>query len=535
MKLLTRVLLLVAGLAVLLVSVLYVGVVADRSDPYPEITVDPDGVPRFRQVALPFVHRHDAENSLPFLGSAIIDVDGDGTEEVFLGGGYDQPDALFAFRGGAFVDISDGAGLDKSEQDTTLGAAVIDATRDGRSDLVVTRDSGVYLYTNAGGRFEGRRLDIEMNDMTTPLSPSVVDLDQDGDVDIFVSGYVRADKVEGQSIFNDVGYGGTSVMAQNDGSNRFRDITSESGLEYLHNTFQATFVDLDEDRAPDLVVAYDTGQVRTWRNLGDGRFENVLNPNSGQYSYPMGIAVGDYDNDTSIDFFFSNVGTSPPGFLVEGDLREDQVFNRDWILFRNAGGFEFEDRAEQAGVAGFEFGWGAVMEDFNLDGREDLVVAENYVGFPPHQLGRLPGRLLVQREDQRFAAAEDVAGIANPFFGITPLVADFNDDGYPDLLWVNLNGPTRAFLNEGGDRSYLKIRFNDQPRSLGAIARVTTDLGQTYVRHLVANEGLCSDQSHVLLFGLDDARAVDRVEVSFLDGEKRIIEAPPINTTLRID
>jgi hypothetical protein len=324
------------------------------------------------------------------------------------------------------------------------------------------------------------------------------------------------------------------VLALNEGDNRFRDATQASGLAYLHNTFQGVFVDVDEDRDADLVVAHDTGQVRTWRNLGDGRFESAPNPNSNQYSYPMGIAVGDYDNDSRVDFFFSNVGTSPPTFMVKGDLRDDQQFNPKWILFRNTGGFQFEDTAEQTALADFEFSWGAVFEDFNLDGLQDLAVAENYIGLPPHKIVRLPGRFLVQGEDHRFAASEGAAGVANPYYGISPLVADFNDDGYPDLLWVNLDGPVRAFLNEGGDGRYLKIKLSDRPRSLGAIARVTTDRGQTFTRHFVSNEGLCSDQSHVLFFGLAGAGAVTRVEVSFLDGQTWTIDNPKIDTTLRV-
>jgi len=102
--------------------------------------------------------------------------------------------------------------------------------------------------------------------------------------------------------------------------------------------------------------------------------------------------VGDYDNDGRVDFFFSNVGSTPPTFLVKGDLRDDQDFNPRWILFRNRGDFGFEDTADATALADFEFSWGAVFEDFNLDGRPDLVVSENFVDFPPHKIEflRLP-------------------------------------------------------------------------------------------------------------------------------------------------
>ena len=138
----------------------------------------------------------------------------------------------------------------------------------------------------------------------------------------------------------------------------------------------------------------------------------VNNPTTGKYGYPMGIGVGDYNNDGSPDFFFSNTGSSVPGVLARGDLDKEDVFNPKWILFRNDGGFKFTDVAEQTKVADFEFSWGAIFEDFNLDGRQDLVVAENYVAFPPHKLFKLPCRFLVQRADNTFAAVEEQAGLS---------------------------------------------------------------------------------------------------------------------------
>src|SRR5262249_24435246 len=139
------------------------------------------------------------------------------------------------------------------------------------------------------------------------------------------------------------GYGATSVLLLNNGDNTFRDITRDAGVEYVHNTFQAMFLDLDGDRLPDLVVAHDTGQVRTWKNLGNLKFQNMPNPTSREYGYPMGIAAGDYDNDGLMDLFFSNTGGTPPDFLAKGDLRDGQVLNQKLHLFHNDGGFRFTE------------------------------------------------------------------------------------------------------------------------------------------------------------------------------------------------
>ena len=80
----------------------------------------------------------------------------------------------------------------------------------------------------------------------------------------------------------------------------------------------------------------------------------------------MGIAVGDYNNDGLVDFFFSNTGSSVPEFLARGDLAEGDIFNKKWILFKNEGNFKFTDAAMETNVADFEFSWGALFQDFNF-------------------------------------------------------------------------------------------------------------------------------------------------------------------------
>lgn len=509
----------------------------DAADPYPDVTANDVVVPEFSEVSFPFVHEHNDEMSLPFMASAIIDVNGDGIEEVFIGGGYNQKDGLFAFSNGNFADVTEGSGLSKDENDTTFGSVVLDTDNDGDSDLLVTRNSGVYLYENNSGIFSGHNLNVPFDSNSTTLSIAISDINRDGHFDMYVSGYIKNELVEGQNIFNKEGYGGTSAMLLNNGDDTFKNITEEAGLLYTHNTFQAVFVDLDDDNLEDLVVAHDTGQVRTWKNLGDLKFRNMTNPNSEQYGYPMGIAVADYNNDGKTDLFFSNVGSTPPTFIVTGDLRDDQYFNRKWIMFRNDGDFKFTDVAEEAKLADFEFSWGAIFEDFNLDGLPDLLVSENYIGFPPHKppFLRLPGRMLMQKPNQQFTSVEGVAGVENPYFGISPLTADFNDDGYPDILHVNLNGPVKAFLSNGGDSNYIKVKLEDNISSIGATVEVTTTNGKIYMMPYINGEGLCSDQSHTLIFGLGDEASIQSVSVEYLSGEIKAFENPMINGTLKIN
>ncbi len=506
------------------------------SDPYGAADLSGVAVPRFTEVDFPFSHRFDKNNSLPFLGSAIIDIDGDGTPEVFMGGGYDQPDMVLAFDGKAFTDAtaSKGKGLSKGTFDTTFGTAVIDADADGRSDIFVARDSGITLYLNKAQGFEAKKLDIPFNAKSAPLSMALADLNHDGHVDMFVSTYIKLAQVEGENIFNKEGYGSTSLLLLNNGDNTFTDITRKAGMDYVHNTFVAVFSDVDRDGDQDLVVAYDTGQVRTWRNNGDLTFESAVNPSSDRFGYPMGVAIGDYDNDARMDFFFSNVSSTPPRFMAKGDLRDDQIFHTPLMLFRNDGGFKFTDTADETKVADYEFSWGVVLDDLNNDGREDILVAQNYVSLPFQKIFRLPGRVLVQLPDGTFGTAEDATGLTNRNYEITPLVADFNNDGYRDVVRVNLAGPSRAFLSGGGKNGFLKVQLPETPKSLGALVEVVVPGGGKLTQQFTSGEGLASDQSHEMIFGLGDAKSVESVTVYYADGMSKRIAAPAVGQTLRI-
>lgn len=489
----------------------------DRSNDY-ESNLDGLVIPAFDEQSIDFVPTYDGTLTLPFTAGAIVDIDGDGVEEVFLGGGIDQQDAIYRFEDGGFVDITGDTGWTKQTPDKTFSASSLDLDNDGDSDLLVTRQSGVFLYTNDGGSFSGQKLALEMDPKTVPLSAAIADLNRDGFFDMYVSGYIARKHVEGETIFNQE-YGGISGLFLNQGDNTFKNITEEAGMYYHHNTFMGIFIDVDNDQLEDLVVAHDTGQVLTWKNLGDLKFDSIPNPSSDVFAYPMGIGVTDLKNDGLPDFFFSNVGSTVPVSLVRGDLREEQILHTDWFLFENEGDFSFKDSADAARVGSHEFSWGAIFEDFNLDGRDDLVVSENYEGWPLHKLGlwRLDGRFFLQSDDGVFMDAGGKIGVRNRQFGITPLTADFNQDGHPDLIHINLLGKQKVFISKAGDNGYLKVKLPNVVESIGAEVSVTLDDGSKVIQTFVIGEGLLSDQSHTLIFGLAD-RSATAVDVTRLNG-----------------
>ncbi len=491
-------------------------------------------VPEFKHVEVPFDQQHSDETSLPITGSAAIDIDGDGVEELFIGGGFQQENGLFKFEDGAFVAIAGQAGLVKQADGTALGTLVLDHNKDGQADMLVTHPEGIWLYTNNDGSFTAAKLDAQMNENTTGMSIAVADVNNDGHFDMYVSGYIKNEKIEGLNIFNKYGYGGTSELFINAGDNTFTNETQARGLSYLHNTFQAAFGDFEGDGDLDLIAAHDTAKVRTYINDGTGHFANSVNPNSELPSYPMGIGMADINNDGLTDYSFSNIGSTPPTFMVRGDLADDEPLHRKWIAFIADGNGGFTDEAEALRIADYEFGWGLSHEDLNLDGREDLIVSQNFVTAPFHKIGmlRLPGRMFVQTASGEMAEVGTLNGVVNRQYSIAPLTADFNGDGRADVVHINIAGKSQAFLSTGETpNGFLKIRLPETLNSIGAMVEVMLEDGAILHKPYISGEGLASDSSRMIIAGLG-AQRVSVVRVRFLDGITAIQEGSFRNETV---
>lgn len=487
----------------------------------------PEGValPRFEAVDVDFAHRWDHATSHHLTGAAVLDLDGDGREEIFAGGGAGQPDALLALEGGRLVDRIGGTGL--SSLAATYGSCAIDLDGDRDVDLVVARNDGLTLYLNEGdGRFRAQPLPVELPENSVPLAVAAADIERDGDADLYVSVFVDFPHFV-PATFNVPAHAKENRLLRNDGGLRFTDVTTKVTAS-KQNTFTSLFVDLDGDRYQDLVVAQNTGQVEILRNLRDGGFAAV--PFESGYGFWMGVAAGDADGDGDQDLAFTNVGDSFPAFAVKGDRRDDQPYAGGWRLWRNDGGFRFTNVTHEAGLDGLGFAWGIVFEDMNLDGRLDLLASQNYVKWPVHRLFKFPGKLLLQAGEGLAFRAADVAG--NRAYGNSPVIADLDGDARPDLFWLNNDGPSRAYLNRSQGRGVV-VALPDSADSLGAQVRVEGERA-SYTREVASSSGLGSDHSPDLVFGLGAARRAERLVVSWPDGRTLVIEDPPTNRRIAI-
>ncbi len=510
-----------SGLLVVIVALLaFVYSKANRSPYNVEFSAE---LPSYERQTLDHNHNYNGTDFLPVIGSAVVDVNNDGVSEIILGGGENQSDMFFGFSDGGLKSIGN-LGVSKAGKDVTYGISVIDIDSDGDNDLLFARESGGHKCLNNSGQFSCQPINLHLNEESRPISYALGDINKDGYIDLYVSAYLTRSKMEGQTIFKQENYGGTSKFLFNNGDNTFRDATKEVGLHYVHNAFVGVFIDIDRDLDLDLVVAHDTGEVKTWKN-NDGQFEDYKNPFSGAYGYPMGLAVGDYDSNSYPDFYFSNIGSTVFEFMGRGDLDKSDKYYKTLPLFKNNGNFDLVDAAEEAKVADYEFSWGAVFADLNNDSKQDIILAENYVDFPFHLLFKLPGRVLMQNDKGEFASVEAQLNAENRNYEISPLTVDFNNDGVLDQVRANLAGKSIALISKAALKNkFLKVQTPNTAPFFGAKFELELSNGKMLYDDLVSGEGLGSDQDHIIHFGLKDLTAKS-LSVTLINGKKAFVES----------
>jgi hypothetical protein len=251
----------------------------------------------------------------------------------------------------------------------------------------------------------------------------------------------------------------------------FRDITQQAGIHFVHNNGAfgkkylpetlgsgVAFIDYDNDGWPDIFLVNGSDWAghtqkhttpKLYHNNHDGTFTDVTHKAGLDVEmYGMGVAVGDYDNDGYDDLFVTALAQSR--------------------LFHNNGNGTFTDVTQKAGLAGpHELSTSAAWVDYDKDGRLDLVVG-NYVQWSPEtdlyctldgksksyctpeSYKGTAARLWHNRGDGTFEDATQKAGLGDPTsktMGIA--VLDYDNDGWPDLLFSNDTQPNKLYRNNG--------------------------------------------------------------------------------------
>jgi len=329
------------------------------------------------------------EAQIAALGAAVAvtDADADGLPDLYVTtSAFDRPNALFLNRGAqGFVDGAGPAGLADVNREglgVSMGSVWADMDNDGDEDCFLYRYGYPSLYRNDGELvFTDVTRDSGLEHWVNANCALWFDADEDGLVDLFVAGYfperfdlwnLETTRVM-QDSFEFSNNGGSNRLYRNLGDGRFEEITEAAGLTSNRWTMGAAAADFDGDGHVDLYLANDYGAEEFHRNLGAGpdeggpRFELVDAGLGDDSKSGMCVALGEVRNEGRMSVFVTNI--SERGYLFQGNnLRHDYL----------AEGAGFLNVAEGI-VADCGWAWGAQFGDLDNDGWQDLFVANGFV------------------------------------------------------------------------------------------------------------------------------------------------------------
>lgn len=504
-------------------------------------------------------------------GVAVLDFDKDGKPDILFINycywpGFEKGDksptlALCRNKGTfEFEDVTEKAGLAITMYG--MGVTVGDYDNDGWPDIFITGVGGNRLFRNEPDGNGGRKF-VEMTcqagdlfdaqswpdgkgdaflghavPISFPSSAAFVDYDNDGKLDIVVCNYVTwSPKIDLDQKLTLEGLeraylpprafrGSYCSLYHNEGGGKFKNVTASAGLQIVSEVGEpmakalgVSVCDVDEDGWPDIFMANDTVRNFLFHNKRNGAFEEigqragVAYPEDGRARGAMGIDFGEYRPGKRA-FAIGNFANEPDS-LLRLDSREKLLFS-DVALIEGL-----------AGPSRIVIKFGLFFFDFDLDGLLDLLTCNGHLEprihvVQPAQSYKQPVQLFwntgKKRAYEQVLAKHAGPDLFEPMVGRGCAFADFDGDGYLDVVLVENGGPARILRNEGGTKNrWVRIVLegdgvNSNTSAIGARVIVTAG-GKTQTREVTSARGYLSQSEFALTFGLGDAKRVERVEV----------------------
>lgn len=341
--------------------------------------------------------------------------------------------------------------------------------------IEVSKQAGIHFTLTSGG--PEKRYIIEAKGGG---GVAWIDYNNDGFPDLFfVNGSTYEDWKRGDSP--------RSALYRNNGDGTFTDVTAGSGLDHTGWGMGVCVGDYDNDGRDDLYVTYYGGNV-LYHNNGDGTFTDATEKSGVRgHGWGMGCAFGDYDNDGHLDLYVANyldvdIGQlGEPGSAPNCTYRNIATFcgprglpgGRD-ILFHNNGDGTFKDVTESAGIDQARYsGLGVVMADFDRDGRLDIYVANDST----------PSSLYHNNGDGTFTDIGVQSGVAysgegQEQAGMGVDAADYDNDGWPDIVKGNFSDDTKNLYHNNHDGTFTDLTY---PAGLGDVGWLFTTFGAKFL------------------------------------------------------
>ena len=493
-------------------------------------------------------------------GSALFDYDRDGDLDIYivqgttLGPGKQVNDALFPprhplplsdrlYRNDTrtgddgktlirFTDVTEESG--ELGTGYGMGVATGDINNDGFPDLyVMNLDNNQLLLNNGDGSFSDVTASAGVDDPRWSTSAVFLDYDKDGWQDLYVATYVEFDwenripcfsKTATREYCGPKTYAGTvDKLFRNLGDGRFEDVTRKAGIGAIGGALGVVATDFNGDQWLDIYVANDGAANFLWINQQDGSFvDDALMAGAafnmdGAPEASMGVDAADFDDDGDDDLFMTHLA------------RETNT------LYINDGTGWFEDQTVSMGLAKDSFsytGFGVGWFDYNNDGWLDLLMVNGAVThieelvaakdpYPHHQRNQLYLNLGNGHYQEVSAESGKVFELSEVSRGAS--FGDIDNDGDIDVLITNNNGPARLLINQVGARNHwlgLKLVSTRGHPIIGARVALVNDGKKRKWRRTRRDGSYASANDPRVIIGLSGDAGDQHLFVLWPDGRR---------------
>ncbi|WP_420320526.1 VCBS repeat-containing protein [Flagellimonas sp.] len=492
------------------------------------------------------------------------------------------------------------AGIDNASGWTT-GATHVDINNDGLLDIYVCKvgnykhlDDANRLYINQGVNDDGipmfkedaKSYGLDFSGFSTHAS--FFDFDLDGDLDMYLLNHSvypnrtygkgnqrkKADKLSGDVLFrNDNG--------------KFVDISAEAGIFQGKSGYGLglSISDINNDGYPDIYVGNDFFENDyLYINQRDGTFEEVISHPQNKLGhtthYSMGNDIADINNDglmdiISLDMLPENLETYKTSGLEYGFPIYQQYLKNGYApqymqntLHINLNGENFAEIGNLSGLAATEWSWGALLADFDNDGKRDVFISNGIKGATNDMdfINFISNDNIQKRIEQGMSASDmplineiPEKKIANYFFknngnltflDVTEkwldnetsfsngsIYADLDNDGDLDLVVNNVNEKAFIIENTGTENHSLTIEFKGNEQNTHGIGAKVISYSKSHQisQENFVSKGYLSAVAPKMHLGLGKDSIVDSLKIIWPGGAHQTLQNVTTNTTITLD
>ena len=468
-------------------------------------------------------------------GAAWFDYDQDGDLDLYMTMRVGA-NLLYQNNGGTFTEVAAAAGAQDAARDGA-GVVAADFNNDGCKDLFLANSNeDTILQNNCDGTFTDVTVGsgLDASGARRGTSASVGDYDGDGLLDLYVAHHtpIAAYGVPDDAM-KDQDY-----LFHNDGNFVFTDVSDDMlGTSTRENaSFIAAWTDFDNDGDLDIYLIRDcgfdgSGDMDLWRNDGgtngvtDWTFTEVASTVNGDWCQNgMGVAVGDYDRNGYMDLFYTDNG------VTGGDAP-----NRAGTVLLANSATGFTDMTDVAGVSTTNFSWGANFFDYNLDGYLDLFMAAGAVNDASASIDTK----LWESDGGTFTFTDVTAaqGVSDTGRGRTGVFGDYDQDGDPDLFYVNYAGDVHLWRNDnGGTNNWLILDLQGVTSNRDGIgARIELiSAGGTQYHEVRSGSSLGGGDDTGAYFGLGADATVTTINITWPSGTVQTLSSVGSNQRMTV-